>query len=266
VTVETAIMRRMWNSTRRAYPWSFFVGTILTGTVTMLLAYLTFRLVSNGKVGPEFVEKSNSDDYLGYVALGAITFAFLVRVLLWTSRALVTEEREQTLLALLVSPIAIPRYLVGQALFATLSTVAESVVLLGFAFLLGVRIPLADPVLAVVGIVVFAACVGSMAAVLGVLMLKSRETYLLQNTWFLVVGLLGGFSFPTAYLPAVVAAAAQLIPVTSGLRVLRACLAGDAATLTSTDFLIALVTALAWTAFAAALYPIARQRAIARSL
>jgi ABC-2 type transport system permease protein len=221
MNVALATFRRTWTVTRRAYPWTYFSSTVLSGALTIALAYLVFEAVGPGAVSADFATRTGSADYLGYVATGAIVFTFTVRMLLWTAKALITEEREQTIAALAVSPSHRVPYLVGFAVFAIVSTVLEVAALCAIAALLGVSLPVPDPVALVVALVVLGTAVFSLSVVLGVVMLFLGEAHISQNTCFLVMGLLCGFTFPRSYLPDPARWLAEVFPVTAALDVVR---------------------------------------------
>src|SRR3712207_4482800 len=93
-TVALATFGRSLKATRRAYPWTYFTSTVVSGALAIALAYLAYTEIGGGVVDARFVAETASADYVGYVAVGAVAFAFTVRLLLWTSKALIGEERE----------------------------------------------------------------------------------------------------------------------------------------------------------------------------
>jgi len=83
---------------------------------------------------------------------------------------------------------------------------------------------------------VFAISVG-----LGGLMIAAGEAHISQNTVFIVLGLLCGYTFPRAYLPAYVRWLAEVLPTTSAMDVLHGALTGGH---TLTDLAPRLATSL----------------------
>lgn len=227
MNVAWATFRRTWTVTRRAYPWTYFTSTVLAGALTIALAYLVFRAVGPGSVSPDFAARAGSTDYVGYVAVGAIAYTFAVRMLLWTAKALITEEREGTISALAVAPARRLPYLIGFASFSLLSTGIEVAALCLFAALLGISLPVPGAVGFLVVIAVFGTAVFSLSVMLGVIMLFAGEAHITQNTCFLGMGLVCGFTFPRSYLPVPVQWLAELVPVTPALDVAREFLRGE---------------------------------------
>ncbi|MFI6848529.1 ABC transporter permease [Kitasatospora sp. NPDC050467] len=264
--VAWATLRRTWTMTSRAYPWSYAVGCLLIGVFTIGLSYLGLHAIGGGSVAEDFTARTGGADYLGYIAIGAAGYMFTVRMLLWSSKALITEQRQGTLGALLIAPAGRLPYLLGFTGFALLNTAVEVGLLGGFAAVLGVTLPAPHPLAALAGVVALAAAVFAVAVVLGALMIVAGEAHISQNTVFLAVSLLCGITFPNSYLPAPAQWLAELLPVTSAMDVLRDAL-GQGRPLT--DLLPRLVTCLALSAgyllLGLRLLPAAERRAIERS-
>lgn len=222
----TATFVRQWTTTRRAYPWTYFTATVMQGAIVMAIAYLMFHEVAGGRVDSHFGSRAGTTDYVGYVAIGAVASTFTIRMLLWTAKAMITEEREGTVVALLVAPAGRAPYLTGFVLFAFTSTLLEVASLSVIAALLGVGFPAVDPVGLLLATVLFTAAAFGLSLVLNLVMLRAGEAHVSQNTLFFVLSLVCGFTFPTQYLPTPVQWFAELFPVTSALDVLRASLDG----------------------------------------
>lgn len=218
--------RRCWINTKRAYPWTYFAATVLQGAITITLAYAMYHGVAGGRVSDDFVARSRTKDYVGYVAVGAIAMAFTMRMLLWTAKALINEERAGTAISVFVSPARRLPYFVGYALFAFTSTLVEVGALCGLAGLLGVEMPPLDPLGAVTALVLFTLAVSGLSLVVNAVMLVAGEAHITQNTCLLLVGLLCGFTFPRSYLPTAAQWLSEIFPLTSAVDILRQVLAG----------------------------------------
>ncbi|MBN6056053.1 ABC transporter permease, partial [Nonomuraea sp. RK-328] len=264
MTVAFATLRRSWLVTRRAYPWSYFVGTLLTGVFTMGLAYLGLRAIGGDQVSAEFAGRAGTADYLGYVAVGAAAYMFVVHGILWTGKAMIQEQREGTLGALVVAPARRLPYLLGFAMFAFTAVAVEVAVLLGCAALLGVRpaaTGLVDAVLALAGL---ALAVFGMSVVLSDVMIVAGEAHITQNTVFYAVAILSGFTFPRDYLPEAFQWLGELVPVTPAMDVIRAVFTGGAG-LPLDRLAVTVLVSLAYTAAGLLAMPWAERRAMERS-
>ncbi|WP_341718655.1 ABC transporter permease [Micromonospora sp. FIMYZ51] len=264
--VVWATFVRSWTMNRRAYPWTYFTSTVLAGALTISLAYLAFHAVGGSAVNAEFAQRAGSADYVGYVAVGALAYAFMVRMLLWTAKALITEEREGTIAALAVAPAHRLPYLMGFSLFAVASTGLEVAALSGFALLLGVQLPVPSLLNLALVLLILTIAVFSLSLVVSAVMLYAGEAHITQNTVFLLLGLICGFTFPRSYLPDLLRWLAELVPITAALDVARPLLNGaiDAAELTP-RLAVALGVSVIYLIAGFWLLPRAESRAIERS-
>jgi ABC-2 type transport system permease protein len=265
VTVVWATFFRSWTETRRAYPLTFFLGTVLIGWLTIGLGYLAFRAIGGGQVGADFVAKAGTTDYLGYIAVGAAAFMFTVRLVLWVSRALIQEQRAGTLGALLVTPAGRLPYLVGLALFAFASSLLEATVLIGFAAVLGASMIPAEPVTVLVGIGALTVASFAMSVIVGNVIIVAGEAHLTQNTFFYSIALLCGFTFPIEYLPGPAQWLAEGVPVTSALEFLRTGMTGAGAAGATPRLALSLLLSAAYTLVGLRLLPRSERQAIGRS-
>ena len=208
----------------RAYPWSFFIGGLISALVSVALAYLMYHLLAGGRLGAEFTQYAGTADYMSYVILGASAFGFSVSVLLGVSRSLIGERREGTLESLLLAPAGRVSYFAGVTTQFTLASLGETVVLLLIAWPLGLRLGQVNLGALALAIPVTLLCVFGMALTLGAIMLASGDTYISQNTLFVAMALLCGFTFPPNYLPLPLQWLGAALPISGALRLLRAAL------------------------------------------
>jgi ABC-2 type transport system permease protein len=222
--VPTALptLRRNWLVTLRAYQWTYFIGTLATGILTVGLAYLAFHAVGGGRVGGGFGAAAGTADYLGYVTIGAAALMFTTRMVLWVAKAQITEQREGTLESQMLAPARRLPYLVGVGAQALTTTLVEVAVMLAFAIAIGVRLPAPDPVSLVAALGAATVAVFGISVPLSAIMITAGEAHITQNTLFVGMALLCGFTFPPAFLPDVLRWLGELLPVTSALRAMRA--------------------------------------------
>jgi ABC-2 type transport system permease protein len=217
-----ATFRRNWLVIVRAYPWTYFVGTLATGILTVGLAVLAYRAVGGGRVATGFPAAAGTADYLGFVTVGAAALMFTVRMVLWVAKAQITEQREGTLESHLLTPARRLPYLIGVAGQALTTTLAEVAVMLVVAVVVGVRLPTPAPVTLIAAVLAATVAVFGIAVPLSAVMIAVGEAHITQNTVFVGMGLLCGFTFPTAYLPGPARWLGEALPVTAALRALRA--------------------------------------------
>lgn len=219
-----AVFVRNWITIRRAYPWSFFFSTLLSGLITIALGYFTYHVLATGVLGSSFTSYSGTSDYMSYLILGAGTYLLTLRVLLGVSRSLITERREGTLESLLLTPSYRFTYFVGVTAQWLIVSLGETLIM--FIITLPLGLNFGHTYLLTFMLVIPVALIGllGMATVLGGVMLMSGDTYIVQNTLFIAITLVCGFSFPPDYLPQPLQWIGMALPVTGILRLTRAAL------------------------------------------
>jgi ABC-2 type transport system permease protein len=143
-------------------------------------------------------------------------------MVLWVAKAQITEQREGTLESQLLTPTRRLPYLIGVAGQALTTTLAEVAVMLAAALALGIRLPAPAPLTLVAAVLATTVAIFGVAVPLSAIMMIAGEAHITQNTVFVGMGLLCGFTFPPAYLPAPARWLGEALPVTSALRALRA--------------------------------------------
>lgn len=219
-----ATLVRNQRANRRAYPWTFTLGHIIDGTYLVLISYFSYVYLIQGDVDSQFAVYTGSNDYLTYVIIGGLLNMFSISMMMNISRALITEWREGTLEALLLSPSNRNGYFLGNAVQQLYRSGLELLVVLSFGILAGLRLPFPHLWSIFIGGLAYLLACYAMALVLGSIMLFTRDTYIVQNTLFAVTALLCGFQFPRQYLPEVLQQAGEIFPLTHSLQLLRGAL------------------------------------------
>lgn len=219
-----ASLVRQWIVNLRAYSWSFFVSGLVSGLLTVALAYFFYHSLAEGRPGQDFIAYSGTADYMTYMILGAAILTFTIRIVLGVSRSLITERREGTLESLLLASTQHQAYFMGIVLLYMILSLGETTVILLATWPLGLNLTHINWATLLLALPVTVLGLLGVAMVLGAFMLVTGDTYLLQNTLFAVLTLICGFFFPLEYLPLPIQWLAQMVPVTGGLNLMRAAL------------------------------------------
>ncbi|WP_019241056.1 MULTISPECIES: ABC transporter permease [Bacillus] len=206
---------------RRAYPWSFFIGHILSGVYIIIFAFLTYHFVFKKSLDSKFSISAGTEDYLSYVVLGGMLFSFSVSLLMIVSRAIITELREGTLESLLLTPSSRNGYFLGTLSQGMIRVLLEFSAIAVVGFLFGLHIKQVNYSSFCISLFVLIISTYAQALVLGTLMLYFRDTYLTQNTLFAVMGLVCSVTFPAEYLPHWAMLISHIMPLTYGVDAIR---------------------------------------------
>jgi ABC-2 type transport system permease protein len=217
----SATFQRNYLVMKRAFPWSFFLGHILSGFYLIIFAYLTYFYVFKEDLSGRFSTYAGTDDYLSYVILGGLLYSFSVSLLMIASRAIITELREGTLEALLLTPSSRKGYFLGYVAQGLTRVGIEFTVIAVTGYFFGLHLQNINWLGVVIVLLVLIVSTFSQALVLGSFMLYFRDTYITQNTLFVLMGLVCSITFPAQFLPEAVRWVGSIMPLTYGVDALR---------------------------------------------
>lgn len=206
----------------RAYPMHFFIGNMLTVFYTVLGAYFMYHLMFKGQMKASFQHYAGTSDYMTYVIIGSLAYALVVRTLLNVSRSLITELRQGTLESLMVAPFSRMGYFAGNMLQQTCTALGEVCLSMLFCFFFGLSLASINWLTFFVSLAMTLYTYFGLSLCLGAVMLYTRDTYISQNTLFLLIFLVCGVVFPASYLPDALRFIGACLPVSDAVYALRA--------------------------------------------
>ncbi|WDV44743.1 ABC transporter permease [Clostridiaceae bacterium M8S5] len=207
---------------KRAYPWTYLLGRLFNALFSILIPYLIYKFMFDGKVTSSFVEYTDSSDYITFIVLGIAINILGIATLMNIGRALITELREGTIGALLISPASRAGYFIGCQIEQISYTIMQFgiVVVLGSFFGAKVSRILTFESIIIILIILFSFF--ALGVLLSSIMLKTRDTYITQNTLFMILYIISGVAFPIEYLPKSIQFISEIIPMTASLKLYRA--------------------------------------------
>lgn len=222
-----AVMKKNRISVKRAYPWSFIwsrvSGAFFSMAVPLMLYYLVFKRV----VSDEYLEYSNGCSYLTYITLGEVLNVLSFSTFMSVGRCLITEQREGTLDNFLLSPASRMGYYVGSYIEQFGRSMMEAVFVVAFGVVFGARIELRNIPSIVLCVVISSVAFFSISILVSTIMLYTRDTYLVQNTLFLLMSCICGVAFPIEFFPKWIQVISGVFPLTYTLNITRACASGN---------------------------------------
>lgn len=234
-----ATVKRNLITKKRAYPIELFVGNYFNLLFLVISSLVIYKLMFNNKVSDEFIQYSNTSDYMSFVIIGAIIYLFVVRTFVNVGRSFITEIREGTIEPLLITPFKPSFYLIGIMIEQTILTAIEALIVIITLIPLGFNLYHFDLLSFFIVTIVSLISFFGMAVILGAIMVYLRDTFIVQNTAYALINLLIGVSFPIEFLPNVLQKISFVIPATHSLNLLRSIiLSGESITIYSNEFLI----------------------------
>lgn len=221
MSVLIATMKRNRIIAKRVFPWSFIVERFINGFFIVLSSFFVYYYLFRRGLDPSFTMYTGNTNYLGFIILGAADYTFAVSILMNTGRSLMNELREGTLETLLLAPASRIGYFLGTFVEQIGRSSLQFIGILVMGWLLGIHFPsinIGDTLLVfLLSLVSFF----GMGICLAGLMLHLRDTYITQNTLFIIMSFLSGIAFPVQYLPYWLQTVSHLFPLSSSLKLFR---------------------------------------------
>lgn len=217
-----ALITRNFQMYTRFFPITLFLNRILDTTVQLLGYWLIGHYLFNNQLVDNQIT-----DYFTFAAVGMIYFNVSVAILMNVGRSLMVEVREGTLESLLITPYSIFKYYIGVFVEQLGRTFLEFVVIFYVSILFGANLmntPMSYWFGLYIGIVFISF---AMSIFLSNIMLWLRDTYISQNTLFILIFLVSGVTFPRNILPYFLRIIGEFFPITYGLEAVRMISSGN---------------------------------------
>lgn len=214
INICKAVYRKNRAIVKRAYPWSFIISRISGGVFGCLFPILLYYLVFNKQVSEGFYSSSNQIDYITYIVFGEILAILSFSTLMNVGRCLIGEIREGTLDTFLLSPASRIGYYIGAYIEQLGRSTIEALSVLFIGLILGARFPIQSLPFMVIIFFVSSLAFFSVSILVSTIMVYTRDTYLVQNTFNFIMYCICGVVFPITYLPKFVQYISNLFPLT----------------------------------------------------
>lgn len=205
----------------RAYPMSFMISRVIGGMFGLILPFVLYYIVFNKQLAVDIQESLNGISYITYIVTGEILSILSFSTLMSVGRCLITEIREGTLDTFLLSPASRLGYYVGAYLEQFWRSILESLAVLVFGLIFGARIRLEKVPILILVIVFSSISFFSLAMLVSSIMVYTRDTYLVQNTFYMLMHFICGVVFPLEFLPYPIRVLSNLFPLTPAIKLIR---------------------------------------------
>lgn len=216
-----AFLRRDWK-VARSYRFQFVLDLCVV-PLSLALFYFLARLVEPGRLP---ADADLEQGYFSYAAVGLVVVRMVQTALTSFATKLRTEQISGTFETLLSSPVSSSVVVLGSAAFELLRALAGGLATLAVAALFGLRIEpgLELAAAVVVGLPALVATFAAVGVIVAAFAVVVKQITALLGLATGVLGLLAGAYFPIELLPGPLRVAANLLPFTWGVDVLRAAL------------------------------------------
>ena len=210
-------------TTLRAYPHSFMIARTMGGAISIIAEIIIYSLVFQKELSRKFLEVAGTQDYVTYIVLGQAISILSFATLMNVGRCLISEIREGTIDNFILSPASRIVYFLGVYIEQLGRSLVEilSIILLGL--LLGMRIPLELVPSCMIIVLLSSFSFFSVAILISTVMVYTRDTYLVQNTFYIGMEFMCGVLYPIEFMPAFLQYISKALPLTHVLSLFRKC-------------------------------------------
>lgn len=224
LSVAKATYWKNRTTNKRVYPLSFMLSRTFGGIIDVCFPVFIYYLLFRGQVSGSFTQYAGTSDYITYVVLGQSSSIIAFATLMNVGRCMISEIREGTLDTFLLSPASRMGYFLGCYIEQLGRSVIEFSVVLGAGILLGARLTLEKILFTILFTFFLSLACFAVSILISTVMVFTRDTYITQNTFFMVMNFICGVYFPTQFLPKWLQFAGEFLPLTPGLKMFRNCI------------------------------------------
>lgn len=217
-----ATFKRNFISTKEAVPYTSILGNLLSGFYLVLFSFLIYKYMFSESLSENFKRFSGTEDYITFVVLGSALYILAVSLLMMVSRSLISELRQGSLEAIFLTPSSRFSYFFGTLLHGLIIVGIEFIGIILTGLFFGFDISNINMSLIIIALLVIIFSFFAQAIFLGAVMIWFRDTYITQNSLFIIMSLCSGVVFPVQYLPNVLQSLSQIFPLYHGLLLFRA--------------------------------------------
>ena len=208
----------------RAYPLSFIASRITGGFFAIIFQLMLFNLIFVRKTSDEFVSINGTGDYLFFAVMGQALSVLSFATLMNVGRCIISEIREGTIENMIITPCSKVGYFLGAYTEQLGRSAIEFSAMILIGIVAGMKIDIRTIPLFLLLFIISSLSFFSVSILISTIMVFTRDTYIVQNTVFIVMEFLCGVFFPVDYLPKVCQYISSVIPLTHVLSLYRRCM------------------------------------------
>lgn len=223
IRIIHAVYKKNRITIKRAYPLSFMLQRISTAFFLVIPSLFSYYFTFNKSVSKSFLKTTGVNDYVSYILLGQSMYIICLSILSSVGRSMITEIREGTIGTLFLSPCSRLGYFLGFYFEQLGRSFAELIFIIGSGYCFGARINLSTLHLWLFFVFLTSLVCFCVSILISSIMVMTRDTFITQNTIFVIISFSCGILFPISYLPDSIQLISALIPLSYVLYAFRKC-------------------------------------------
>ncbi|MDH5450192.1 MAG: ABC transporter permease [Candidatus Bathyarchaeota archaeon] len=209
----------------------FFSGTaialrLFAPIMTLGSAWVLFNLVYKGFLSPEFESAVGTSSYLSFITVGNAFYVFVFAAAFVVGRVMFWERATGTIEAAFMTPMNRLAYMAGIMIAASLNSLIDFIAIFLIGTLFGFQVTSFNSLLFFSSVLLTAVALFGVGLITNAITLTFRDRTNTANTLMILFMVFSGLVCPIELMPHWAQAISKALPLTYGLRIMRASLLG----------------------------------------
>jgi len=225
----------------RFFSWTGFALRFWGPLLTLGGAWVLYNQVYRGVTSPEFEVAAGASGYLSFIIIGNAFYVFVFSAAFVVGRVMFWERAAGTIEATFMSPMNRLAYMAGVMMAAGINSAVDLVAVFLIGLLFGFQATLFNVALFIAGLLLTAFALFGVGLMTNAVTLTFRDRTNTANSLMILFLVFSGIVCPVELMPAWAQTISKALPLTYGIRVMRASLLGIRVQDTSYDLTVLFV-------------------------
>jgi ABC-2 type transport system permease protein len=210
----------------RFISWTGFALRFWLPLLTLGAAWILYNKVYEGVTSTEFGIAAGGSGYLSFIVVGNAFYVFVFAAAFVVGRVMFWERTSGTIEATFMTPMNRLAYMAGVMIAASINSSIDLTAVFLFGLLFGFQVTSFNIVLFVIGLLLTAFALFGIGLMANAITLSFRDRTTTSNSLMLLFLVFSGIVCPVELMPTWAQMISKALPLTYGIRVVRASLSG----------------------------------------
>ena len=214
--------------TWRFFSWTGFALRFFLPIMTLGAAWVLYNQVYRGVLSPEFESAVGSSGYLSFITIGNAFYVFVFAAAFVVGRVMFWERAMGTIEATFMTPMNRLAYMAGVMLAAAVNSFIDFISVFIIGILFGFQVTSLNAPLLFISALLTALALFGVGLMVNAITLTFRDRTTTSNTLMMLFMVFSGIVCPVELMPYWAQIISKILPLTYGIKVMRASLLGIA--------------------------------------
>lgn len=215
--------------TWRFFSWTGFALRFFGPIMTLGAAWVLYNQVYQGALSPDFESAVGSSGYLSFITIGNAFYVFVFAAAFVVGRVMFWERAMGTIEATFMTPMNRLAYMAGVLTAAAVNSLIDFIAVFLIGMLFGFQVTSFNAPLFFSSLLLTALALFGIGLMVNAITLSFRDRTTTSNTLMILFMVFSGIVCPVELMPHWAQVISKVLPLTYGIKVMRASLLGIAA-------------------------------------